>query len=473
MYLNLVVLRTVLLLHLCVATSLSPEHTEAVTLAAEGKLEQARKKLLLLAESTTDARVFNDKGVIDMRLGFELLDSAIASFEKGLKLNPTHTALAQNLKDLNEFLQEEEAVFSTSSAAPPPLTPPLTLPPTTPPPTTPPTTPPPTTPPPAQDLEDDDQDPNQALMKKVFGTWLTNKKIKRYARRAFGLFRPVQIENCFSPAFAMKLHRELSQSKYFKFYEGNSPFYQFRLNAIYDEDDDFQYHSVLQEAREALNSDTVMDWMADVGNADIEWGSMGASLYKPGDHTQAHTDVKDNDDGTRRKVAYIIHLAKNWDPTFGGDLVKMSPTTHILPIFNAITLFPVTLGGWHFVTPVTNKAIFPKYQRLAVSGWFMSEHTEDLDAVEELGSDRDEPHGYWHLNGNTGAKLPQVNQLPTNQLSSLWRSGTRKRKRRRRNAETETEKKESRKKKRRRKRKMRNSVDKTKNTEATPQNNEL
>ncbi len=153
------------------------------------------------------------------------------------------------------------------------------------------------------------------------------------------------------------------------------------------------------------------------------------------DHTQAHTDIKDNEDGTKRQVAYIIHLAKDWKPSFGGDLVQMTPTAHIFPIFNAITIFPVTHSGFHLVTPVSDQAKYPKFQRLALSGWFMSEHTEDLDETEELGKNQEESYGYWHLNGLSGLKLPQVNQLSFQQLDSLWQDEKkmkRKRKRKRR-----------------------------------------
>ena len=147
------------------------------------------------------------------------------------------------------------------------------------------------------------------------------------------------------------------------------------------------------------------------------------------DHTQAHTDIKDNEDGTKRQVAYIIHLAKDWKPSFGGDLVQMTPTAHIFPIFNAITIFPVTHSGFHLVTPVSDQAKYPKFQRLALSGWFMSEHTEDLDETEELGKNQEESYGYWHLNGLSGLKLPQVNQLSYKQFKKFRKIKTKARQR--------------------------------------------
>ena len=266
----------ILLLLFCIASglSLSSIHQEAVALATAGKLDLARNKFLLLAESTKDPAVFNDAGVIEMRLGFELLDAAIASFKRGLLLDPEHKELKTNLKDLNDFLKEQDDVASSSPIE--------------------------------NDVLDDgrqidaqtteqtteqtntthcsaiEPDPKQALVKKVMGTWLNNKLIKRYSRRAFGIFRPVQITNCFTPEFAKRLHHELYTTKAFKFYEGNTPFYQFRLNAIYDDDESFQSHPMLKMAKEALNSDTVMDWIADAANTEIEWASAGASLYKPG-----------------------------------------------------------------------------------------------------------------------------------------------------------------------------------------------
>ena len=409
---------------------LSKDHDEALTFASKGELERARILLgTINTESTTNSRLLNDKGVIDMRLGFELLDAAVKTFEQGLTIDPTNQALLTNLHNLQAYLDEAEThgkviggvADATNRRAPPP-------------------------PPPAPAYAapyaapGERPDSQRDLVERVMGSWLKNNKVQRHARRAFGMFRPIQITNCFTDHFAEKLHRELNETKDFTFYEGNSPFYQFRLNAIYDDDHSFQRHPMLIEALAALNSDTVLDWIADVSNSDIERASLGASLYKPGDHTQAHTDMKDNNDGTKRRVAYITHLTKNWDPTFGGDLVKMTPTTHLLPLFNAITLFPVTLGGWHYVSPVTKRAEYPKYKRLAVSGWFMSEQSDNnIDEMEELGADREERFGYWHVNGNSGKKISQVNQMSFRKLQSLWgeknkekeeNDGTRKKRRR-------------------------------------------
>ena len=409
----------------------SKDHQEALTFASNGELERARILLETInTESTTNSVLFNDKGVIEMRLGFELLDAAVATFEKGLKIDPTNQALQTNLNDLQAYLDEAETrgKLATNMRA-------LARAPT-----------PTRASHAAPAAPGEGPDPQKDLVERVLGSWLKNNKVRRHARRAFGMFRPIQITNCFTDHFAEKLHRELNGTKDFIFYEGNSPFYQFRLNAIYDDDHSFQRHPMLIEALAALNSDTVLDWIADVSNSDIERASLGASLYKPGDHTQAHTDMKDNDDGTKRRVAYITHLTKNWDPTFGGDLVKMTPTTHILPLFNAITLFPVTLGGWHYVSPVTKRAEFPKYKRLAVSGWFMSEQSGNIDEMEELGADRQERFGYWHVNGNSGKKTSQVNQMSFRNLQSLWGEKNKEKE----NEENDRTKKKRRKRKRRR-----------------------
>jgi hypothetical protein len=374
------------------------------------KLEKAHLKLESLTDKMekdkANALLLNDKAVLEMRLAFNLLDSSQQTFKKALQIDPNNVQLIQNFRELNDYLplNTEESTEKTTAAPNTPAT-----------------------------------DPQRQLIKKVFGKWLTNPTVKRHTRRAFGLFRPVQITNAFTKEFSNHLHEELYKSPYFKMYEGSTPFYQFHLNAIYDDDPNFQKHPYLKMALKAMNTDSILDWIADVSNSEIEKASLGATLYKPGDHTQAHTDVKDNEDGTIRRVAYIVHLAKRWNPSFGGDLVHMKPTTHILPLFNAITIFPVSHGGWHFVTPVMNRAEFPKYQRLAVSGWFMSDLKVDnhdqlhsLSTIEHLGADREEKFGYWHVNGNTGEQLEQVNLLNHDDLNNLWEKQKKKRKRKKR-----------------------------------------
>ena len=159
--------------------------------------------------------------------------------------------------------------------------------------------------------------------------------------------------------------------------------------------------------------------------------SFGASLYKPGDYTMPHTDVSERD-GQKRRVAFILHLAADWNPSWGGDLVMMGPTAHILPIFNAITFFPTSIGSWHFVSPVAEHAPFPQFKRLALSGRFMTRDLNDAKFKEELGADRDQDDfGSFAIDGRSGRRVPTANRMVSDHvgLRKLMRIPRRRRQR--------------------------------------------
>lgn len=102
--------------------------------------------------------------------------------------------------------------------------------------------------------------------------------------------------------------------------------------------------------------------------------SMGA-LYEPGDSTTVHSDTIHSGDGSRR-LAFVLHLSKDWRADWGGDMVFLRPLLTSRPSFNRMTLFAVgDTRHQHMVTPVAH--ITPKdAQRLAFVGWFYSRDDE-------------------------------------------------------------------------------------------------
>jgi len=254
----------------------------------------------------------------------------------------------------------------------------------------------------------------------VLNPWFFDENVKNMARQAFGLLRPIQITDCLKPSFANALHKEIYNSEHFRVQKGASPFYQFHLHAIYDEDVPFKKHPNLMKFRELINSDEMRAWIEDVSSSKLTHASVGASLYKPGDHTQAHTDVSVLPNGSRRRVAYILHMTKRWRPHWGGDLVMINPQTHIFPLFNALTLFPVTEGSFHYVSPVVPLAKFPKFKRLAVSGWFYAKTNRLSLSHENLGALREKEVASWHVNGITGRKEKHPIEMNDQELRLLW-----------------------------------------------------
>ena len=91
--------------------------------------------------------------------------------------------------------------------------------------------------------------------------------------------------------------------------------------------------------------------------------SMSASRYAPLDYSAPHTDA-----GHGRAIAFVYHLATDWDDAWGGDLVWCSPFGSFEPTFNTLYLFEVTDLSHHFVQPVTEYAAS---KRLALNGWFV------------------------------------------------------------------------------------------------------
>ena len=92
-----------------------------------------------------------------------------------------------------------------------------------------------------------------------------------------------------------------------------------------------------------------------------------ASWYLPGDHSLPHTDaIRSGSDG-RRQVAFVWHLAKDWQPEWGGALFWCPKALYLPPVFNTLVLFNVGPATSHFVTQVSPSA---QGKRLAINGWW-------------------------------------------------------------------------------------------------------
>jgi Rps23 Pro-64 3,4-dihydroxylase Tpa1-like proline 4-hydroxylase len=90
-------------------------------------------------------------------------------------------------------------------------------------------------------------------------------------------------------------------------------------------------------------------------------------LYLPGDHSLPHNDVAASGDSFNRQVAYVWHLAKDWQSDWGGALYWCSKGCYLPPAFNTLYLFNVGPESNHFVTRVSPYA---QGKRLAINGWW-------------------------------------------------------------------------------------------------------
>jgi len=76
-------------------------------------------------------------------------------------------------------------------------------------------------------------------------------------------------------------------------------------------------------------------------------------------------------DEVNGKLAFVLHLSKNWNPDWGGlylNLKDESDIRVINPSFNKLVIFEVTEGiSHHSVTQVVGNSL---NERISISGWY-------------------------------------------------------------------------------------------------------
>ncbi|WP_017666832.1 2OG-Fe(II) oxygenase family protein [Sandarakinorhabdus sp. AAP62] len=118
---------------------------------------------------------------------------------------------------------------------------------------------------------------------------------------------------------------------------------------------------------EEVNAAPVLDFARDVsGHADIIKADGQATLYAGGHFLTDHDDLVEVEG---RRLAYVLNLAKDWKPDWGGYLNFMDAKGNIvagfMPRFNTMNLFLVPLR--HNVSLVPS---FAPVGRFAITGWF-------------------------------------------------------------------------------------------------------
>ena len=74
-------------------------HAEALTLANQGNMHEAHEKFKRATEVWVHKDIYwSNLGVTQMRLG--MLDDALLSYTRGLKLNPASTLILENMNAL-------------------------------------------------------------------------------------------------------------------------------------------------------------------------------------------------------------------------------------------------------------------------------------------------------------------------------------------------------------------------------------
>jgi Rps23 Pro-64 3,4-dihydroxylase Tpa1-like proline 4-hydroxylase len=94
----------------------------------------------------------------------------------------------------------------------------------------------------------------------------------------------------------------------------------------------------------------------------------GLTCYAREHYLDEHTDRLE-DNGFRRKIAFMLSFSRNWDATMGGLLTLVHPdgTENIfVPQFNSLTLMNVEGDFSHAVTPVETDEV----ERITLVGFF-------------------------------------------------------------------------------------------------------
>jgi 2-oxoglutarate-Fe(II)-dependent oxygenase superfamily protein len=92
----------------------------------------------------------------------------------------------------------------------------------------------------------------------------------------------------------------------------------------------------------------------------------GAHYMRAGDFLRPH-----NDDNRNRRLALVVYLSPEWDPSFGGELkmVDKHGAAHtIYPEFNSIVAFDTLAETTHHIEPVQPSA--EDRARVTIGGWY-------------------------------------------------------------------------------------------------------
>jgi hypothetical protein len=172
--------------------------------------------------------------------------------------------------------------------------------------------------------------------------------------------RLVHIPNAMNADFAERAHKMLDASRSWQILEDYRPFYNFKYHALHLRDgipDD------LKECLTVFKSARTREFIEQISGRDCKGDAeFGASWFFPGDYQLPHTDAQRGG-----STAYIWHLTKDWNPSWGGSFVWCQTGTSVLPRFNSLTIFNVTEHSLHFVEPVAGIA---QGKRLAIFGWW-------------------------------------------------------------------------------------------------------
>lgn len=212
------------------------------------------------------------------------------------------------------------------------------------------------------------------LQRPVFANEDSKRQISDHLRTG-GL---VLIRDALQEAVALKMFACLDQYSDWKVYESYKTEFHYHHHNIYEG----QPHPAdLIWCRNIFASEPTKSLIQSLSQRDCSGDTvLSASLYLPGDHSLPHNDLLANQNALRQ-VAFIWHLTREWQPTWGGDLFWCPTNRYLTPSFNTLILFNVTPDSFHHVTQVSPYATS---KRLAISGWWTGPSKDGEDWAADL-----------------------------------------------------------------------------------------
>ena len=209
------------------------------------------------------------------------------------------------------------------------------------------------------------------------GSWFADAAFRdALAEHVTGRRGVARVRDFLAADVAASLHEELvDTTDDWDFVSEARPKYQYSFLALSDHGSAFfsPRRPTLRRLYGLLNGPAVKRWAEHIlrepeGTLDADTTVM-ATEYRPGvDYTSLHSDASE-----RRRLAFVLHLAQDWRPEFGGDRVFVDPVAIVHPEYNTLNVFKVGGGGnWHMVTPVVPAT---PARRFAITGWFNSSST--------------------------------------------------------------------------------------------------
>jgi hypothetical protein len=199
--------------------------------------------------------------------------------------------------------------------------------------------------------------------------------------------RLVLIRDAMHAGFAERMFQCLDRFDDWRVYEKYEKHFHFHHHNIYEKE---LYPPDLAFCNAVFASQPTKDLMQRLSHRDCSGGTaFSASWYLPGDHSLPHTDNVEAREGEFRQLAFVWHLTKDWQPTWGGDLFWCPANVYLPPTFNSLILFTVGRQSHHFVTQVSS---YSRSKRLAINGWWTgTKQREPLPAAHPETTTSGEP----------------------------------------------------------------------------------